>query len=164
MIVYSKTSKKIAHNSLIKLKTSNKFREHVCNLVEYHDFLPHKISKKTYLKYIGRLGTDVIHELFDVRKADVSAQNPIFLAECLEQNEEGKKMLEIIESENACFKISDLAINGSDLINHGVPSSPEIGRILSILLDEVMDEKLINNKNALLSRALELMNAERGSK
>ena len=161
---HGKTSKKIAHDCLVKLKTSNKFREHVCNLVEYHDFLPHKISKKTYLKYIGKLGIEVINELFEVRKADVSAQNPIFIAECLEQNEEGKKMLGIIESENACFKISDLAINGSDLINHGVPSSPEIGRILSVLLDEVMDEKLMNNKNALLSRALELMNAERGSK
>lgn len=161
---HGKKSKKIAHDSLVKLKTSNKFREHVCNLVEYHDFLPHKISKKTYLKYIGRLGIDVIRELFDVRKADVSAQNPIFLAECLEQNAQGEKMLEAIEKENSCFKISDLAINGSDLINSGVPSSPEIGRILSILLDEVMDEKLMNNKNALLSRALGLMNAERGSK
>ena len=161
---HGKTSKKIAHDCLVKLKTSNKFREHVCNLVEYHDFLPHKISKKTYLKYIGKLGIEVINELFEVRKADVSAQNPIFIAECLEQNEEGKKMLGIIESENACFKISDLAINGSDLINHGVPSSPEIGRILSVLLDEVMDEKLMNNKNALLSRALGLMNAERGRK
>lgn len=161
---HGKTSKKIAHDCLVKLKTSNKFREHVCNLVEYHDFLPHKISKKTYLKYLGKLGIEVINELFEVRKADVSAQNPIFLNECLEQNEEGRKMLKIIEKENSCFKISDLAINGSDLINSGVPSSPEIGRILAILLDEVMDEKLMNNKNALLSRALGLMNAERGSK
>ena len=65
-------------------------------------------------------------------------------------------MLSEIESEEACFRINDLAINGSDLINKGVPSSPEIGRILKILLDEVMDEKLTNDKNALLARAAEL--------
>ena len=153
---HGKISKEITSDALSRLKTSNKFRWHVCNLVEYHDFLPHQISKKTYKKYIAKLGKDIIYELFRVRQADVSAQNPVFLAECLEQNETGKKMLSEIESEEACFRISDLAINGSDLINKGVPSSPEIGRILKILLDEVMDEKLTNNKDALLARAAEL--------
>ena len=161
---HGKVSQKIASDALSRLKTSNKFRWHVCNLVEYHDFLPHKITKKTYKKYMGKLGTDTVKELFEIRKADVSAQNPKFLAESLAENEAGKKLLTEIENEAACFKISDLAINGSDLINSGVPSSPEIGRILAILLDEVMDEKLMNNKNALLSRALGLMNAERGRK
>lgn len=153
---HGKESKKIVRSALSRLKTSNKFRDRVSNLVEYHDFLPHKISKKTYKRYIAKLGIDIIYELFKVRQADVSAQNPVFLAECLEQNEAGKKTLAAIESEETCFRINDLAINGSDLINTGVPSSPEIGRILKILLDEVMDEKLMNDKNALLARAAEL--------
>ena len=160
---HGKVSKKIASDALSRLKTSNKFRWHVCNLVEYHDFLPHKITKKTYKKYMGKLGTDTVKELFEVRKADVSAQNPKFLAESLAENEAGKKILTEIENEAACFKLSDLAINGSDLIKSGLPSSPEIGRILAILLDEVMDEKLLNDKNTLLSRAFELKDTERGS-
>jgi len=45
---HGKISKKIAYDTLTRLKTSAKFRETVCNLVEYHDFLPDKISKKTY--------------------------------------------------------------------------------------------------------------------
>ncbi len=160
---HGKISKKIASDALSRLKTSNKFRWHVCNLVEYHDFLPHKITKKTYKKYMGKLGTDTVKELFEIRKADVSAQNPKFLAESLAENEAGKKILTEIENEAACFKLSDLAINGSDLIKSGLPSSPEIGRILAILLDEVMDEKLLNDKNTLLSRAFELKDTERGS-
>lgn len=160
---HGKVSQKITSDALSRLKTSNKFRWHVCNLVEYHDFLPHKITKKTYKKYMGKLGTDTVKELFEIRKADVSAQNPKFLAESLAENEAGKKILTEIENEAACFKLSDLAINGSDLIKSGLPSSPEIGRILAILLDEVMDEKLLNDKNALLSRAFELKDTERGS-
>lgn len=153
---HGKESKKIAFDAMTRLKTSNKFREHVCNLVEYHDFLPDKISKKTYKKYIARLGIDTVKELFLVREADVSAQNPKFLKESLVENEIGKKTLEEIENENACFKISDLAVNGKELAEAGITPSPAMGEILTALLDEVMEDKLENNKELLIKRAKQL--------
>lgn len=153
---HGKESKKIAFDAMTRLKTSNKFREHVCNLVEHHDFLPDKISKKTYKKYIARLGIDTVKELFLVREADVSAQNPKFLKESLAENEIGKKTLEEIENENACFKISDLAVNGKDLAEAGITPSPAMGEILTVLLDEVMEDKLENNKELLIKRAKQL--------
>ncbi|MBQ2694046.1 MAG: HD domain-containing protein [Clostridia bacterium] len=153
---HGKESKKIAFDAMTRLKTSNKFREHVCNLVEYHDFLPDKISKKTYKKYIARLGIDTVKELFLVREADVSAQNPKFLKESLAENEIGKKKLEEIENENTCFKISDLAVNGKDLAEAGITPSPAMGEILTALLDEVMEDKLENNKELLIERAKQL--------
>ena len=63
-----------------------------------------------------------------------------------------------IQSENSCLKISDLAINGKDLENEGIPPSPEMGKILNILFDEVLEDKTENTKSALLARALELKN------
>ncbi|MBQ8014779.1 MAG: hypothetical protein IJ264_01175, partial [Clostridia bacterium] len=149
-------SKKIAYDALTRLKTSNKFKEHVCSLVEFHDFLPDKISKKTYKKYIARLGIDVVKELFLIRKADVSAQNPKFLNESLRENEAGMKILEEIEEENGCFKISDLDINGNDLAEAGFSPTPEMGKVLNVLLEEVMDEKIQNTREALVNRALQL--------
>lgn len=149
---HSKKSREIAFDAMTMLKVSNKLRDKVCNLVEYHDFLPEKISKKTYKKYTGILGFDTVEELFEIRKADVSAQNPKFLDECLEANEIGLKILEDIREENSCLKISDLAINGKDLENAGIPPSPEMGRILETLLDEVLEEKTENSKKALLKR------------
>lgn len=160
---HGKISKRIANDAMLRLKTSNKFREHVCSLVEYHDFLPDKISKKTYKKYISRLGIDIIKELFLVRLADVSAQNPRFLQESLAENEVGLRTLKEIENEAACFKIGDLAINGRELAEIGILPSPEMGRILEALLDEVMDGKTENTKEALIIRALQLNGAERGS-
>ena len=153
---HGKISKKIAYNSLTKLKTSAKFRNHVCDLVEYHDFLPDKISKKTYKKYIAKLGIDTIKELFEIRKADVSAQNPKFIEESLYENKIGLKILDEIEKESACFTVSDLAIGGKELEEIGITPSPEMGRILEALLDEVMDEKINNTPEALLKRADEL--------
>ena len=120
------------------------------------NILPDKISKKTYKKYISLLGLETVKEFFEIRKADVLAQNPKFHAESLLENEIGLKILNSIETEASCFKISDLAIGGKELENLGFKPSPEMGRVLNTLLEEVMDEKLENTKDALLNRALQL--------
>lgn len=155
---HSKKSREIASEALTRLKVSNKLREHVCNLVEYHDFLPDKISKKTYKKYIGLLGAETVEELFEIRKADISAQNPKFLSEELEANKKGLELFNEIQQENSCLKISDLAISGKDLKKAGIPPSPEMGRILETLLDEVLEEKTENSKTALLDRVKDIKN------
>lgn len=153
---HAKKSREIAFDALTRLKVSNRLRDKVCDLVEYHDFLPDRISKKTYKKYIGLLGPETVEELFEIRKADISAQNPRFLAEGLKANEIGLKILNEIKKENSCLKIGDLAINGRDLEKAGIPPSPEMGRILETLLDEVLEEKTENSKNALLERVKDI--------
>ena len=153
---HGKISRKIADKTFIRLKTSLKFRNHVCDLIEHHDFLPDKISKKTYKKYIAKLGIETIKELFDIRKADVSAQNPKYFEECMHRNEIGLKILDEIEKADTCFTVSDLSIGGKDLEQIGINPSPEMGRILEALLDEVMDEKINNTPEALIKRAEEL--------
>ncbi len=153
---HGKISKKIAFDMLARLKTSNRFRDTVCNLVEYHDFLPDKISKKTYKKYIAKLGLETVENLFYIREANVLAQNPKFHAESLAQNETGKKTLEEIKNEENCFKISDLAVDGRKLENIGIAPSPAMGKIMKKLLDEVMDEKLPNDEGELIERAKQL--------
>lgn len=154
---HAKISKKIANDVLVRLKTSTAFRNHVCNLVEYHDFVPDKISKKTYKKHIAKLGVETVKELFNVRMADISAQNPKFIDEGTTSNKAGLETLEEIEKEDSCLKISDLAIGGNDIVLLGVKPSPEIGKILETLLDEVMEEKIENTHEALLSRAMQLI-------
>ncbi len=158
---HGKISKKIAYDTLTRLKTSVKIRESVCNLVEYHDFLPDKISKKTYKKYISLLGIDTVKKLFKIREADVLAQNPEFHTESLAENKTGLRILEEIEKETACFKISDLAINGEMLIKLGFTPSPEMGKVLETLLDEVMEEKIENKTDALIERALQMKNCRK---
>lgn len=153
---HGKISKKIVSEALSRLKTSNKFRYTVRNLVEYHDFLPDRISKKTYKKYIAKLGIETVENLFLIREADVLAQNPKFRSESLEENKIGKKILEQIKEEDTCFKIRDLAIDGKVLENIGIDPSPAMGKILETLLDEVMDEKLPNDKEKLIERAKQL--------
>lgn len=160
---HTKKSLKIAEKILLRMKCSNRFRKNVCDLIRHHDFLPDKISKKTYKKYMAALGTETVRDLFYIREADVRAQNPVFLENELRANETGLNILSEIESENACLNISDLKINGKDLSAAGIPASPEMGKILGMLLDEVMGDKLENEKKALLERATELYKTRNGN-
>ena len=154
---HAKVSRKIAESVFTRLKTSTAFKNRVCDLVEYHDFLPDKISKKTYKKYIAKLGYGTVKDLFEIRKADISAQNPKFFDEEIIRNGYGLKILEEIESEDKCFKVTDLAISGRDITALGVKPSPETGKILEKLLDEVMDEEIENTREALIERAMRLI-------
>lgn len=153
---HGKISRNLAFEILSRLKTSNKFKDTVCDLVEHHDFQPDKISKKTYRRYIAKLGFETVENLFHIRKADILAQNPKFYDESLKENEIGKKILEEIRNEKNCFKITDLAVDGNMLTDLGIAPSPAMGKIMETLLDEVMDEKLPNDEAKLIERAKQL--------
>ena len=58
-------------------------------------------------------------------------------------------VLEEIVTENACLTVKDLAINGHDLMALGY-SGPAIGKALDALLAQVLEERLPNERQALL--------------
>ena len=61
----------------------------------------------------------------------------------------GKEIL----SEQACFSKKDLAVKGGDLIAEGFSPGRELGTILNSLLEEVIAERLPNEKQALIDYA-----------
>ena len=71
-------------------------------------------------------------------------------AEEMEQFTVIRSLLDEIRSEESCFTIKDLAVNGRDLQTIGLAPGPEIGRLLQWLLEQVQDEVLPNKKEALL--------------
>ena len=50
-------------------------------------------------------------------------------------------------------RLSDLAVDGADLIALGYEEGPELGRVLESLLDAVVDEPSLNARNQLLDLA-----------
>lgn len=48
---------------------------------------------------------------------------------------------------------AELALTGHDLLKEGIAAGPEIGRTLDRLLDAVLDEPVLNTRDALLTRA-----------
>lgn len=60
------------------------------------------------------------------------------------------------EAQNACISIKQLAVSGSDLIEIGIPKSPEMGKMLKELLWLVIEGEVENKRSSLLERAREM--------
>ena len=62
-----------------------------------------------------------------------------------------------------CVKLSDLAIDGKAVLELGVKPGPEVGRILKSLLEEVLEDPALNNRDELTARARDILQYERRS-
>ena len=63
-----------------------------------------------------------------------------------------------VVAQEQCFSLKNMNVSGDDIISIGVPEGKEVGRILKLLLDEVISGTLENDREVLLSRASCLIN------
>ena len=68
-----------------------------------------------------------------------------------------EEFLNRICGDSLCCSVSDLAVNGRDLISIGVPGGEMTGYILNLLLTEVINDNLKNERTALLNRAVQYL-------
>ena len=136
---------------LRRLKAPTALREQVVTLIGKHmtRLIP---EKKTLRRQISRLGWETVEQLIALQQADMGSKgtgNP----ENMEQFAQIRSCMEQIRQENACLTLKDLAVNGHDLMTLGF-SGKEIGKTLNALLEQVLDETLPNEKEALLDFVL----------
>ena len=60
---------------------------------------------------------------------------------------------ERLTAENACCRVSQLAVNGRDLMAAGVKPGPGLRQVLNALLEAVITGQIPNEKDALLVEA-----------
>ena len=72
------------------------------------------------------------------------------------QKEEWKALqteAETLTAQSACCRVSQLAVNGRDLMAAGIPAGPGLRRTLEALLDAVVRGQLLNERQCLLDAA-----------
>ena len=62
-----------------------------------------------------------------------------------------------LEAEGVCCRVSQLAVNGRDLMAAGIPAGPALRRVLEALLDGVIRAEYPNEKPALLAVAQKII-------
>jgi len=92
-------------------------------------------EKQYFLRLLNYLGPELIFDYLALKEADPHTVS------------RAKELL----TQNPCYKTSMLAINGNDLLDLGIPAGPEVGAIMSDLLNAVINGACINEKDALLS-------------
>ena len=137
---------------LRRLKAPTALREDAVGLIRNH-MNRLEPEKKFLRRWVGRLGWDTIEKLLLLQEADMGSKGT-GKPEEMEQFAAIRGVLEEIRKENACLRLKDLAVNGHDLMALGY-SGKDVGLRLNMLLEQVIDERLPNEKEALLTAAKE---------
>ena len=66
------------------------------------------------------------------------------------------ELAERLDADGVCCRVSQLAVNGRDLMAAGVPAGPGIRKVLEALLDGVIREEYPNERQALLTAVQQL--------
>ncbi len=148
---HGEKSAEIVREYLNKYKYDNYTKNEVYNLIKLHD-MPTDEEEVLVKKRLNRVGKERFLDLIKIQRADNAAQNPELTR--MEHFDVLEKMASEIIAQS-CFELSSLAVNGTDLISLGF-SGKAIGEALKVLLSEVIENKLDNEKEALLKRAEQL--------
>ncbi len=143
-------SAELAKGMLRALKFDNETRKQVVTLVEYHDVqIP--LRESSIRRWLGRLGPERFFQLLAVKRADAMGQAYEKVQGRLAELEEMRALAEKIVAQGQCFSLKDLAVNGRDVIAAGIAPGPEVGRVLSGLLERVVSGELPNQRERLLA-------------
>ena len=95
-------------------------------------------------------------ELSKILRADLAGKSELAIKWTAPAVDEAAKMIYNYAAEKRVYRTSQLAVKGSELKKIGVPPGELTGKILDELLDEVILEKIDNNKECLLSLAADI--------
>jgi tRNA nucleotidyltransferase (CCA-adding enzyme) len=140
---------------LTRLKYDNDTLKAVTELVLYHDS---EINRKQHIKrWLNKIGEERFRQLLEVKRADTMAQAVDVRPNKLENLDKLLVSLDEIIIEQQCFSLKDLAVNGRDLMDAGVPQGTKIGAILNKLMDLVIGDEAANDRAVLLGIAREMI-------
>lgn len=145
---------RLAEGILHRLKAPTALRQQVTELVEQH-MTPLLPQRNVLRRRLSRMGQQQVLWLLELQEADMSSKGTGMLdPEETEHFRLLRSMTAQLLEEAACLTLKDLAVNGNDLMQLGIPAGKELGRCLKSLLDRVLDETLPNEREALLKAAM----------
>lgn len=149
---HAQESAKLADQILHRLKAPTALREQVVELVEQH-MTPLLPERKVLRRRFSRMGVEQVQRLLELQEADMGSKGTGLHLEETEHFSLTRSLISQLLKEDACLTLRDLAVNGRELMQLGIPAGKELGMILQQMLEAVLDERLPNDKNTLLEAA-----------
>ena len=132
---------------LDRLRLDHRSRNLILTLVERHD-CDLALNPRSVRRNLARYGEETVRLLLEVKRADNLAQAAAY-RDRQGLLDEWEALLDGVLAEGSCFSLKQLAVRGGDLAGLGL-EGPAIGRALQSLLEQVIDNKLPNERAVLL--------------
>ncbi|MDR0383358.1 MAG: CCA tRNA nucleotidyltransferase [Spirochaetaceae bacterium] len=142
--------KRLRYPNAVIDETALLVREHMLNYTDAW-------SASAVRRFVRRVGEENLNALFDLRRADSfgtrGAEPPPNLS--LDFRDRVSDAL----AESRALSLKDLAVDGKDLMEAGIPSGKLMGIVLRRLLEAVIDDPALNTKEKLLETAMKMAEA-----
>jgi tRNA nucleotidyltransferase (CCA-adding enzyme) len=143
----------LARELLRRLRSSNAEIETVTHLIAQHATVPAPDSSDPELRsWLRRVGRDYVNDMFRLLFAICRAGGEL-VREAIEVRELYDRVRLQLEAKLP-LTVQELAIGGDDLRHLGIPPGPIYGQLLNRLLDLVMEEPELNQRDRLIEMVL----------
>lgn len=154
---HADVSEQMTKDIMHRLKFDNDTLRKVTKLVYYHDYrMP--ATFRNVRRAMNKIGEELFPYYMQIRKADTLAQSEYRRDEKLQNLEEIEQIYGEIVEQKQCVSLKTLAVKGGDLIKAGVQAGPQIGEMLNHLLELVIEEPELNQKDLLLQEVRKIIN------
>ncbi len=158
---HAHVSAELARGVARRMLMSSAFAADLALLVQLHS---EKIAptRRSVRRFLAKLGgrPELMRALLQLKRADMAAHAPEYAADAALMDEV-QQVLDAVLSEKDAFSVEMLAVNGHDVMSWGVPEGRCVGNMLAWLLEEVIEERVPNERAAL--RAAAEARTQRGS-
>jgi tRNA nucleotidyltransferase (CCA-adding enzyme) len=151
----------LAAGALQRLRYPNALRGRVVRIVRHHMFQVADADPVRARRFLAKHGDELAFELVDHKEADFRGKRGLdeMPVSDIEKVERFRKLLQ--RERTHPHRLSDLAIDGNDLIGAGFSPGPELGRTLQELLHDVVEDPARNTRDELLRRAARRVRSSR---
>lgn len=148
-------SARMAEGILSRLACDSRTKRLIITLVGAHDLRPEP-TVASLRRLLFRYGEGTVRRLFACQRADAAGKAERYRLQQWAEVDRLEEILEQVIAQNLCCSLRDMAVKGDDLIAAGVPAGPEVGRLLSSLLSDMIAQNLPNQREALLQHLQKL--------
>lgn len=146
----------MARGILKRLKFDNATIDFVYRMIKHHDDRPPMDNKALVRRRISQIGLENMPMMIEIKRADILGQSEHQFDSKMGYVDELEMAYKEVIEKNYCVNKKDLSVNGSDLIAMGMKPGEEIGVVLDLLFDIVLNDPRLNDREKLLERANKL--------
>jgi tRNA nucleotidyltransferase (CCA-adding enzyme) len=142
----------MAEPILERMRFSNEERDRIVTLIRHHLICyKDEWTDASVRRWIRRVSRDRIDDLYELNRADVVGKGTDPTPDLLALEKLKVRVAAVLAAKDA-LAVRDLKVTGTDVMRElGIPPSRRVGEILEVLLEKVVEDPTLNDRERLLA-------------